>query len=130
MKEKEHTIPLAERCRPRSIDQFIGQSHLLSENKIIHTMLEKESVFSMILWGEPGSGKTTLARLIAEHCSMESYYLSAISAGVADVRKVISHGKKNRENGTLTLLFLDEIHRFNKANKIQSLVVLKPVTLF
>ena len=74
-------------------------------------MIDQGEAFSLILWGEPGSGKTTLARLIAQYCSMEPHYLSAISAGVADVRRVIEKGKANREQGRQTLLFLDEIQR-------------------
>ena len=109
--------PLADRCRPRTIEEFIGQEHLLSEHKILKTIIDKGAAFSLILWGEPGSGKTTLARLIASYCKMDSYFLSAISAGVADVRKVIEKGKQNREKGVQTMLFLDEIHRFNKAQQ-------------
>ena len=109
--------PLAERRRPDSIEEFIGQGHLLSEGKIIRSLLDSSSAFSLILWGDPGTGKTTLARLIAKYCSMEPHFLSAISAGVADVRRVIEAGKKNREQGRQTLLFLDEIHRFNKAQQ-------------
>jgi len=109
--------PLADRCRPRTIEEFIGQEHLLSEHKILKTIIDKGTAFSLILWGEPGSGKTTLARLIASYCKLDSHFLSAISAGVADVRKVIEKGKENRQKGAQTLLFLDEIHRFNKAQQ-------------
>jgi putative ATPase len=117
MDSKVTFSPLADRCRPRTIEEFIGQEHLLSEHKILKTIIDKGAAFSLILWGEPGSGKTTLARLIASYCSMDSYFLSAISAGVADVRKVIDKGKHNREKGVQTMLFLDEIHRFNKAQQ-------------
>ncbi len=117
MKPDPNNIPLAERCRPATIAEFIGQHHVLGDGRIVKTMLEKNTVFSMIFWGEPGSGKTTLARLIAEHCSMDSHFLSAISAGVADVRKVIEKGRENLDRGVRTLLFLDEIHRFNKAQQ-------------
>lgn len=109
--------PLAERMRPTVLDDFIGQSHLMGQGKMIRQMLERDSVFSMILWGDPGTGKTTLAKLIADQCGMEAHYLSAISSGVADVRKVLASGAANRALGKRTLLFLDEIHRFNKAQQ-------------
>ncbi len=117
MEQKDAFSPLADRCRPRTIDEFVGQEHLLSEHKILRTIIDKGTAFSLILWGEPGSGKTTLARIISSYCNMEPHFLSAISAGVADVRKVIEKGKENRANGRQTLLFLDEIHRFNKAQQ-------------
>ena len=116
--EKNNIIsPLAERLRPKSLDDFIGQEHLVSDGKIIKKIIDSGTVLSMILWGEPGSGKTTLAKLISEYCSMEAWFLSAISAGVGDVRKVIDKGQENRLYGKRTLLFLDEIHRFNKAQQ-------------
>jgi putative ATPase len=111
------TSPLAERRRPQTLEDFIGQEHLLTGKKIIRSMIEGGEAFSLILWGDPGTGKTTLARLIARYCSMDSHFLSAISAGVADVRKVIEIGRENRRQGRQTLLFLDEIHRFNKAQQ-------------
>jgi len=113
----EKITPLAERCRPAVIDQYIGQEHLTAKGKIIRSAIEGGKVFSMILWGDPGTGKTTLAKIIAESCDMEYHYLSAVSSGVADVRKVIISGEKNRQMGKQTLLFLDEIHRFNKAQQ-------------
>jgi len=115
--KKDGFSPLAERCRPEAIEDFIGQEQVVSEGKIIRSIIERQTVFSLILWGDPGSGKTTLARLIAKSCSMDSYFLSAISAGVSDVRKIIDIGKNNRVKGVQTLLFLDEIHRFNKAQQ-------------
>lgn len=115
--EEEKITPLAERCRPAAIDQYIGQEHLTAKGKVIRSAIDGGRAFSMILWGDPGTGKTTLAKIIAESCGMEYHYLSAVSAGVADVRKVISIGEKNRRMGSQTLLFLDEIHRFNKAQQ-------------
>jgi putative ATPase len=117
MSEKKELSPLAERCRPKSLEDFIGQNHLMGSGKILNAVFEKKSPFSMILWGEPGSGKTTLAYLIAGYCEMDSYFLSAISAGVGDVRKIIGKGKKNKEKNIATLLVIDEIHRFNKAQQ-------------
>src|SRR4030042_5649938 len=105
MDSKVTFSPLADRCRPRTIEEFIGQEHLLSEHKILKTIIDKGAAFSLILWGEPGSGKTTLARLIASYCNMDSYFLSAISAGVAGGRKGIEKGKQNRTKGIQTLLF-------------------------
>jgi len=109
--------PLAERMRPRRAADYMGQSHIMGKGAIVRTMLEKKTPFSMILWGDPGCGKTTLAMLIAEDLDMESEFLSAISAGVADVRKVIQRGRENKVRGVKTLLFIDEIHRFNKAQQ-------------
>ena len=117
MNETQTFSPLADRCRPRSIEEFIGQEHLLAQHRVLKTIIDKGTAFSLVLWGEPGSGKTTLARLIGAYCNMDSYFLSAISAGVTDVRKVIEKGRENRKKGVHTLLFLDEMHRFNKAQQ-------------
>ncbi len=109
--------PLADRRRPLTIDEFVGQEHLLEGNRVLRKIIDGGAPFSLILWGDPGSGKTTLARIIAAACAMDAHFLSAISAGVADVRRVIEKGRANREGGVRTLLFLDEIHRFNKAQQ-------------
>lgn len=114
---EEQVTPLAERCRPVSLAEYVGQEHLTGQGRIIHSAVNGGRAFSMILWGDPGTGKTTLAKIIAEGCGMEYHYLSAVSSGVADVRKVIASGEKNRSMGRQTLLFLDEIHRFNKAQQ-------------
>ncbi len=115
--KEEEVTPLAERCRPATLDEYVGQEHLTAKGRIIYSALNGGRAFSMILWGDPGTGKTTLAKIIAEGCGMEYYCLSAVSSGVADVRKVIAAGEKNRTMGRQTLLFLDEIHRFNKAQQ-------------
>ncbi len=105
--------PLAERMRPNSLDQFYGQAHFVGEGKIIHQMIENQSPLSMLLWGPPGVGKTTLANLIAKQLKLYFFQLSAISSGVKDVRAVIDTAQKM--DGAL--LFIDEIHRFNKAQQ-------------
>lgn len=105
--------PLAERMRPRTLDDFVGQPHLTGEKGVLRKMLSNKSVPSLILWGPPGVGKTTLAQLIAEGLDMPFFTLSAISAGVKEVREIIEKAKFN----TRTLLFIDEIHRFNKSQQ-------------
>jgi putative ATPase len=105
--------PLAERVRPKNISEFIGQSHLLGEGGPIRKFLEHGQLPSLLFWGPPGVGKTTLAKLIGEHLSLPFVQLSAINAGVSDIRKIISDAK----NSGKILLFLDEIHRFNKSQQ-------------
>ncbi len=117
MKTAEEITPLAERARPGTPEEFVGQSHLMAQGRVVNSILRTGKVFSMILWGDPGTGKTTLARLIARHCGLEAHYLSAISSGVADVRTVLRKGRDNRVEGRQTLLFIDEIHRFNKTQQ-------------
>jgi putative ATPase len=110
--------PLAERVRPRSLNEFVGQSHLLGEGKPLRVMIEKGELFSMILWGPPGVGKTTLARLIANHVKADFHQLNAVSSGVKDVRDVIARAERGLQQlKKRTILFIDEIHRFNKAQQ-------------
>jgi putative ATPase len=110
--------PLAERMRPRRLDEFVGQSDLIGEKSLLGSALRREGkLSSMILWGPPGSGKTTLARLVAAHNSAEFIAVSAVLAGVKDVRAAIDEARKSQRRSRRTILFIDEIHRFNKAQQ-------------
>src|SRR6187401_1651197 len=105
--------PLAERIRPRSLDELEGQQHLAGKGSILRTSIENGKIHSMILWGPPGTGKTTIANIIAHTLNVPFFTLSAISAGVKEVREVIQQAQKISG----TILFIDEIHRFNKGQQ-------------
>jgi putative ATPase len=109
--------PLAVRLRPQSLDDVLGQSHLLGKGRPLRRMIESRSLRSMILWGPPGVGKTTIAQLLAANVGAEFRQLSAVSAGVKDVRAVLEEGRGLHAGGQQLVLFLDEIHRFNKAQQ-------------
>lgn len=109
--------PLAEQLRPTSLDEVIGQSHLLGESEILRRIVKNNEPVSLILWGPPGTGKTTLARIIAGETEAEFVELSAVSANKKDVTTVIEHARQNWNFGKRTILFVDEIHRFNKAQQ-------------
>ena len=110
-------IPLAEQMRPQTLDEVIGQSHLLGEGELLRQIARRGEPVSLILWGPPGTGKTTLARIIAREVNAEFVELSAVTSGKKDVERVIEHARQNWNLGLRTILFVDEIHRFNKAQQ-------------
>lgn len=116
--ELQEVKPLAERMRPSTIENFVGQTHLVGKKKPLWVMIENRNIVSMILWGPPGVGKTTLALIISKIVDAEFIQLSAVSAGVKDVREAIQKAEKNlKYNRRHTILFIDEIHRFNKGQQ-------------
>jgi putative ATPase len=111
------TAPLAERMRPRSLDEFLGQEHLLGPGKPLRVQIERDDASSMIFWGPPGVGKTTLAKIIAETTKATFIEFSAVLAGIKEIKQVMADAEKAATWGTRTILFIDEIHRFNRAQQ-------------
>lgn len=109
--------PLASRMRPRQLEDFVGQEHLLGKGKLLRNLIENDHVSSMIFWGPPGVGKTTLARIIAEKTESKFINFSAVTSGVKEIRSVMAEAENERWQGKKTILFVDEIHRFNKAQQ-------------
>ncbi|MDY2685045.1 MAG: replication-associated recombination protein A [Selenomonadaceae bacterium] len=109
--------PLAERLRPQSLDEYVGQTHLVGKGKILRRLIENDQISSMIFWGPPGVGKTTLARIIANQTQAAFLTFSAVTSGIKDIREVMERAEKNRAYGERTIVFVDEIHRFNKAQQ-------------
>lgn len=114
---REHMAPLASRLRPDNLDEYVGQEHLIGKGKILRQLIEKDQVSSMIFWGPPGVGKTTLARIIARQTKAEFVEFSAVTSGIKEVKAVMTQAEDNRRMGIRTVLFTDEIHRFNKAQQ-------------
>ncbi|MCH5163362.1 MAG: replication-associated recombination protein A [Clostridiales bacterium] len=115
--ENEMSQPLAARLRPRSLEEFCGQKHLIGEGKVLRRIIESDKVGSMIFWGPPGVGKTTLARIIASSTKAQFIDFSAVTSGIKEIKQVMEQAEKSRLFGEKTILFVDEIHRFNKAQQ-------------
>lgn len=117
MFESRTSQPLAARLRPDNLDEYVGQSHLLGKGKVLRKIIESDNISSMIFWGPPGVGKTTLARIIAKRTKAEFIDFSAVTGGIKEIRSVMQQAESNRRYGEKTILFVDEIHRFNKAQQ-------------
>ena len=114
---QDASAPLAARLRPRTLDEIVGQQHLLGQGKVLRRLIEDDHISSMIFWGPPGVGKTTLARIIANRTRAAFIDFSAVTSGIREIRQVMEKAEKNRIYGARTIVFVDEIHRFNKAQQ-------------
>ena len=114
---REETVPLASRLRPQNLEDFVGQEHLLGQGKMLRQIIEKDQISSMIFWGPPGVGKTTLASIIASRTKADFINFSAVTSGIKEIKEVMNQAEHGRRMGVRTVLFVDEIHRFNKAQQ-------------
>ena len=115
--EADRTRPLADRMRPRTLDEFVGQEHILGPGKPLRVQIERDDTGSLIFWGPPGVGKTTLAKIIAGMTHAEFIEFSAVLAGIKEIKQVMADAERARQYGTRTIVFVDEVHRFNKAQQ-------------
>lgn len=115
--DKKIDAPLPERMRPKTLDEFVGQSNLIGEGKILRKLIDEDKISSMIFWGPPGVGKTTLAEIIANKTKSKFIIFSAVTSGIKEIKSVMEEADKNKRFGDRTILFVDEIHRFNKAQQ-------------
>lgn len=113
----DNNSPLANRVRPKTLEGFVGQQHLIGDDKILKEIIDQDKIPSLIFWGPPGVGKTTLAEIIAEKTKANFITFSAVTSGINDIKKVMKEAEMNREMGQKTIVFIDEIHRFNKAQQ-------------
>jgi putative ATPase len=115
---RNETVPLAERMRPQTIEDFVGQDELLGRDKMLSKLIALKTIPSLLLWGPPGSGKTTLARILARSSGADFVFFSAVLSGVKEVRQIVEQARKRRDlDKVATILFVDEIHRFNKSQQ-------------
>ncbi len=115
--DNDKNQPLASRLRPRNLDEFVGQKHLIGEGKVLRKLIDSDNISSVIFWGNPGIGKTTLAQIIANKTNSEFINFSAVTSGIKEIKTVMAQAENNRKMGQKTILFVDEIHRFNKAQQ-------------
>src|SRR5690348_13859021 len=113
----DRTRPLADRMRPRSFDEYVGQEHLVGPGKPLRAQIERDDLGSLIFWGPPGVGKTTLAKIIARMTQADFIEFSAVLAGIKEIKQVMADAERARQYGTRTIVFVDEVHRFNKAQQ-------------